>query len=93
MKKWTEEEIQILKKAVTDSGDDLSLAFEAAAQMTSRTTKACSLYWYKHLRKEPESYALMCYAKQRRKTSEKVPLFGVEAKKLSLWDKFLNLFK
>lgn len=93
MKKWTSEEAQILRKAVKDSNDNLILAFQAASQMTGRTPEACSLYWYRHLSKEPESYSLMCYTKKPVQQKAEIPLFGIEAEKPSLWNRFLNLFK
>ena len=95
MNNWTTEEIQILKKAVSDSADDMGLAFEAASQMIGRTPTACSAYWYKHLRKEPDNYAMMCYAKHKPQhdADTEFPVFGVEAEEPSLLTKILNLFK
>lgn len=92
MKKWTKEEILTLKKAVSDSADNLKLAFQAASQLTGRTPKACENYWYNHLKKDPESYTLMCFTKRVPRQITETPLFGVEAEKQSLWAKILHWF-
>ena len=93
-KPWTEEEKELLSKAVKGNPQNYSKAFREVAEQTNRSVMAVSSYWYNVLSKHQGIW--MAVVTENKMVPNKKILRGnsdnTSVTTVSLWQKIKRLF-
>ena len=103
-KKWSEEEDRVILDQVRRNASNLSYAFEKASELLEgRTKNACSMRWYIHLAKKPETNVCFATVSNDSQIVNKKRLTKKEIEESqesesdtivsSWWNRLLNLFR